>query len=344
MWRVGLRDLLHRKRRFVVAVLATAIAFGLAMLLSGVLEHLERENQRVVSMFGADQFVVAEGGTGPFSTTRLVPVELVEAVRTSPGVVKATAFAQVRDVLKNKDINELGIEPGGLGWPAKLDGRHPEQSGEVVVDASLGYQEGDEVTLGGEPSTVVGTSHDTTYYFGQPSAFLPLGDFQARFLGGLPLATAVAMQGEANPLPAGTTAYSPAEALTDLNRPQKAGNQTIQIISMLLWIMAAGVVASMLYLSVIERTTELATCKAMGVSNRTLFSALALQGLLLALVSCAVGVLVALALGPTFPFPVEIPTSAYVTALVAAVVVGLVASLIGLRRTTRVEPALAFGA
>ena len=43
MWRVGLRDLLHRKRRFVVAVLATAIAFGLALLLSGVLEHLERE-------------------------------------------------------------------------------------------------------------------------------------------------------------------------------------------------------------------------------------------------------------------------------------------------------------
>jgi putative ABC transport system permease protein len=45
-----------------------------------------------------------------------------------------------------------------------------------------------------------------------------------------------------------------------------------------------------------------------------------------------------------FPFPVEIPTSAYLTAFGAAVVVGLLASLIGLRRTTRVDPALAFGA
>jgi putative ABC transport system permease protein len=344
MWRVGLRVLLHRKRRFVVAVLATAIAFGLALLLSGVLEHLERENRRVVSMFGADQFVVAEGGTGPFSTTRLVPAELVEAVRASPGVEEATAFAQVRDVLKDKDINVLGIEPCGLGWPTKVDGRLAEQPGEVVVDASLGYDEGDEVTLGGERSTVVGTSHQTTYYFGQPTAFLPLGDVQARFLGGLPLATAVAVQGEATALPPGTASYAPDEALVDLNRPQKAGNQTIQMISMLLWIMAAGVVASMLYLSVIERTTELATCKAMGVSNRTLYGALALQGLLLALAACGVGVLIALALAPMFPFPVEIPTSAYLTAFGAAVVVGLLASLIGLRRTTRVDPALAFGA
>jgi putative ABC transport system permease protein len=344
MWRVGLRDLLHRKRRFVVAVLATAIAFGLALLLSGVLEHLERENRRVISMFGADEFVVAEGGTGPFSTTQLVSPETVEAVRTSPGVVKATAFAQVRDVLKNKGVNVLGIEPGGLGWPTKVDGRLAEQPGEVVVDTSLGYDEGDEITLGGEPATVVGTSHDTTYFFGQPTAFLPLSDVQARFFGGLPLATAVAVQGDATALPDGTASYSPDEALADLNRPQEAGNQTIQIISMLLWIMAAGIVASMLYLSVMERTTELATCKAMGVSNRTLFSGLAMQGLLLALVACGFGVLVALALAPIFPFPVEIPTAAYVTALAAAIVVGLVASLIGVRRTTRVDPALAFGA
>ena len=343
MWRVGLHDLLHRKRRFVIAVLATAIAFGLALLLSGVLEHLKRENQRVVSMFGADAFVVAEGGTGPFSTTQLIPQDTVEAVRASPGVVKATAFAQVRDVLKDKDVNVLGIEPGGLGWPTKVDGRLAEQSGEVVVDTSLGYDIGDEIMLGGEPSTVVGRSHDTTYYFGQPTAFLPLGDVQARFLGGLPLATAVAVQGDPSAPPSGTAVYDPGEALTDLNRPQEAGNQTIQIISMLLWIMAAGVVASMLYLSVIERTTELATCKAMGVSTFTLFSALAVQGLLLALVACGIGVLVALALAPIFPFPVEIPAAAYITAVVAAIVVGLVASLIGLRRTTRVDPALAFG-
>jgi len=343
MWRVGVRDLLHRKRRFAIAVLATAIAFGLALLLSGVLEHLKRENRRVVTMFGADAFVVSEGGTGPFSTTQLIPQTTVDAVRSSAGITRATAFAQVRDVLKDKDVNVLGLEPRGLGWPVKVDGRQAQQPGEAVVDSTLGYHQGDQITLGGEPSTVVGVSHGTTYYFGQPTAFIPLADVQQRFLGGLPLATAVAVQGDPTALPAGTVKFTPAEALTDLNRPQEAGNQTIQIISTLLWIMAAGVVASMLYLSVIERTTELATSKAMGVRNRTLFSGLALQGLVLAVLSCAVGVLVALALAPIFPFPVEIPTSAYATAFIAAVVVGLLASLIGLRRTTSVDPALAFG-
>ena len=44
-----------------------------------------------------------------------------------------------------------------------------------------------------------------------------------------------------------------------------------------------------------------------------------------------------------FPLAIEIPTSAYVTLFIVGVVVGLVASLVGLRKTTRVDPALAFG-
>ena len=77
--------------------------------------------------------------------------------------------------------------------------------------------------------------------------------------------------------------------------------------------MAAGIIASMLYLAVIERSTDLATSKAMGVSNGTLFGGLALQGMVLALLATAVGAVLALLIAPAFPFPVEIPTSAYVT-------------------------------
>ena len=70
----------------------------------------------------------------------MAAADLVAAVRASPGVEEATAFAQVRDVLKNKDVNVLGIEPGGLGWPTKVDGRLAEQPGEVVVDAETTWQ------------------------------------------------------------------------------------------------------------------------------------------------------------------------------------------------------------
>ena len=162
------------------------------------------------------------------------------------------------------------------------------------------------------------------------------------FLAGQPLATAIAVDGTVASPPPGSVIFTPDDAVRDLDRPMKAGTQTIAIISGLLWIMAAGVVASMLYLSVTERSTDLATSKAMGVTNRSLFGGLALQGFVLALSACALGAVLALLLAPVFPLAIEIPTSAYVTLAIVGVVVGLVASLIGLRKTTRVDPALAF--
>jgi putative ABC transport system permease protein len=343
VWRVAVKDLLHRRRRFVASVLATSIAFALALLLAGTEEHLKRESVRIVDLFAADSFVVASGGTGPFSTTRLVPMDVADGLRADQAVTAADPFVQARDVLDDRDVNVLGLTPGGAGWPQAVRGELPAGAGEVVVDEVLGHEIGERIVLGGQDAVVVGTSRDTTYYFAQPTVFARIDDVQQAFLAGQPYATAIAVRGAPASAPSGTTTYSSDDAVRDLDRPMKSGTETIRIISGLLWLMAAGVVASMLYLAVTERTTDLATAKAMGVTNRTLFGGLALQGLVLALAASAIGAGLALLISPVFPFPVEIPAAAFVTLIAVGVVVGLVASLVGLRRTIRVDPALAFG-
>ena len=80
MWRVGLFDLLHRRRRFVLAVIATSLAFGLSLLMAGTIAHLGNETDRIVALFKADRFVVADGGTGPFTTTRLLPASVAQGI------------------------------------------------------------------------------------------------------------------------------------------------------------------------------------------------------------------------------------------------------------------------
>ena len=60
--------------------------------------------------------------------------------------------------------------------------------------------------------------------------------------------------------------------------------------------MAAGIVATMVYLTALERSRDIAVLKAMGTPNRTLFGGMAVQGLALALAACVVGALVSLAL------------------------------------------------
>ena len=336
-------DLVHRRRRFVLAVFATSIAFGLSLLMAGTIHHLHNETDRLVALFQADQFVVADGGTGPFTTTRLVPESVAAVVARRGGVERADAFLQARDTLKGKDVNVLGVVPSGLGAPAVTHGRGLRDTGDAVVDDTLGYHIGDRVLVGGARRTVVGTSHDTTYYFGQPTVFLPVHDVEKSFLHGQPLVSAIAVRGRVGTAPAGSRVLALDAVRRDLNRPQKSGNQTVQIFNTLLWLMAAGIVATMVYLTALERGRDIAVFKAMGTSNRTLFTDMAVQGLVLAIAACIVGALVSLGLERIMPFGVETPMSAYGVVLVVGVVVGLLAAVVGLRRAVHVDPALAFG-
>lgn len=342
MWRVGVKDLLYRRWRFVVSMLATSIAFALALVLAGVAEHLGLETKRVVALFGADSFVVSTGGSGPFSTTHLLSTAVADELRADPGVFRADPFIQARDTLKGRDVNVLGLTLGGAGWPRVRSGRLPLASGEVVIDSTLRYRLGDTVALGSWTAQVVGTSSETTYYFGMPTVFGVISDVQRGFLAGQPYATAIAVRGEPVAIPPGARQFTPRQAVIDLDRPQRESLQTIQIINLLLWLMAGGVIASMLYLSVLERRIDLATCKAIGVSNITLFGGLALQGVVLALAASCTGAVLASLLAPLFPFTIEIPGSAYIALFVAGNAVGLLAALIGLRRTSHIDPALAF--
>jgi putative ABC transport system permease protein len=336
-------DLLHRRRRFVLAVFATSIAFGLSLLMAGTVKHLKNETTRIVALFGADQFVVADGGTGPFTTTRLVPDSVATSIAREPGITRADPFLQARDTLKGKDVNVLGVVPGGLGAPAVTHGRGLRDSGDVVVDDTLGYHVGDRILVGGAERTVVGTSHDTTYYFGQPTVFMPVRDVEAGFLRGQPLVSAIAVRGRVSAPPPGTRVLAIDAVRKDLNRPQKSGDQTVEIFNTLLWLMAAGIVATMVYLTALERARDIAVFKAMGTSNRTLFTDMAVQGLVLALAACVVGALISLGLARVMPFGVETPTSAYGIVLLVGIVVGLLAATVGLRRAVKIDPALAFG-
>jgi putative ABC transport system permease protein len=63
---------------------------------------------------------------------------------------------------------------------------------------------------------------------------------------------------------------------------------------------------------------------------------------LTSLLAAALAVAMANLLRPAFQIPVDITLNAYMTLPVVAVVVGMLASVVALRRVLRVDPALAF--
>ena len=61
----------------------------------------------------------------------------------------------------------------------------------------------------------------------------------------------------------------------------------------LLWIVAAVIIGSVVYLSALERQRDFAVLKAIGMSNRTLLASLALQAVLVALGAVALAAIIA---------------------------------------------------
>ena len=103
-----------------------------------------------------------------------------------------------------------------------------------------------------------------------------------------------------------------------MRRPMASGLQTIDFINALLWLIAAGIIGSIVYLSALERTRDFAVMKATGAGNGPLLAGLALQALVLSAASAAVAVVLARPLKAGFPFSIDIPSSAYVILLVVA--------------------------
>ncbi|HTK16181.1 MAG TPA: ABC transporter permease [Acidimicrobiia bacterium] len=343
---VSLRDLQWRLRRFIIGVLATGLVFAIALLISGIDSSFQNEAKRAVAAFRADQWVVAEQAFGPFTSSNLVSDSVAGEISKLPGVRAASPVGILHATMRvpsTVDLNLISVVPGGVGSPVATEGRSLRANGEAVVDKSLGVGLGKTLRLAGVPYKIVGRTSGLRFNAGTPAVFITVHDAEKLILGGLALSSAIILKGHLAKAPKGLKIMSNAEVLTDLRRPLKKATSTISFLRVLLWIIAAGIIGSVLYLQALERTRDFAVFKATGVSSRSLLYGIALQAIVLAALSAAAALLIEWALAPTMDLAVEVPASAYIALPIVAVVVGLIASLFGLRRAVMVDPALAFG-
>ena len=342
MWLIPLRDLQWRRRRFAIAVVATGVVFGLALLLSGVSTSFDNEIRRTVDSFHADSWLVSEGGFGPFTGPTPFPAARVADVRNLEGVSRAEPVAILRATTttpSTRNVNVIGVAGEGLGEVGGTRLRH----GEAVADGSLGLHAGDRLDLNGTDFRVANVTHGLSYFAGIPNVSVPLADAQRLGFGGRPLATALVVQGRPTSLPAGLALLTNHDVEVDLGRPVHQAKQTIGLIRALLWAVAAGIIGAMVYLSTLERIRDIAVLKAIGVSTRSLVVGLVVQAVLLALAAAALAVVLELAMAPAAAMSVEVSGFDLLLLPLVAVAVGTLASLVALRRAVTIDPALAFG-
>ena len=347
MLTAALRDLQWRKRRFVIAIVGTGLVFAMTLVLTGLANGFRVEAGRTVDSLGLDAFVIKSGAAGPFVGSAPFALTDLEKVARSPGVTVAVptvyGTTTIPDRGSSRNVNVFGVPEMGPGMPAVSEGRVPANPAEIAVSSTMKRGVGQDLEIGSRTLRIVGIVNDSTVLARQANVFLTVAGAQQLLFSGQPLITSIGIRGTLARAPDGYRVVDRAGAVEDLVRPLKGARTSISLMAGLLWVVAALIVGSMIYVSALERVRDFAVFKAVGVSTRSIMAGLALQAVVVALLAAVLGGIVSVLLGPLFPMRVDIPTLAFVLLPVIAVVIGLLASVAGLRRAVTVDPAVAFG-
>jgi putative ABC transport system permease protein len=343
----ALRDLQWRRRRFVIAIIGTGMVFAMTLVLTGLSNGFRAEARHTVDSLGTETYLIKAGAVGPFLGSAMFSATEAQAVARVPGVESAIPLVFAQEALQDRgtsqNVNVFGVPTDGPGMPTMAAGRAPSSPGEIAISNTLRHAVGDDVEIGSRTVHIVGLVDKSTALAGQVNAFLTVEGAQQVLFSGQPLISAVGLRGTAAEIPDGYRIVGHDAAINDLLRPLQKAILAISYLAILLWAIAALIVGSLIYLSALERTRDFAVFKAVGLPTSWVFAGLALQAVIVAVVAAVLGGVLSLALAPMFPIPVVIPLSAFFLLPGIAVVIGLLASLMGLRRAVTVDPALAFG-
>jgi putative ABC transport system permease protein len=344
---ITISDLFYRRRQFLIAILGAALVFAMTLLMSGLAAGFGVEITQTVKGFHADSWVVKTGSSGRIVSLAPFPEGVAGPVAGVPGVVRATPVvvvpqtAQVHGALEQ--VNLIGSPAGSAPGRQRLtSGRLVAAPGEAVVDSRLGVGVGSRVRVADRPFAVVGVTSDRTLLGGIPNMYVGLRDAQVSAFEGARIISAVVVTGVPTALPPDLHALTNGQ-IEEASRQQMAtAISSINNSKLFMWLIAAVIVASLVYVTALERTRDFAVLKALGASSGKLFMGLALQAMLVALIAAAFAVVLAQFMTGVFKQPIDFPLSAYVVLPLSAIIVGLLSSLIALRRAVAADPAKAF--
>lgn len=344
MLRITARDLQFRLRRFLIAIAVTGLVFAIAVAIDGIKQTISSEPASLVRSFSADVWVVPQGSTGVFTTTALLPAAAVEELRRTPGVESAepvvAAFTTITSG-ERRNANVIGFDLDA-GSHRLVEGRAARSVDEAVIGAGLDLGLGERLETTSGSFTVVGRVEGLRYNGGTPTVVLSVEGAQRALLGGLEVVMGVAVQGDPVTLPTGSATTTDDLAIADLRLTLESASSTIDFVAFLTWLIAAGVIGAIVYLTAIERSRDFAVLRATGSPNRLIVGGLMLQSLFVSVVSAALAVPIAAVLRFGMPMPVTLSGHSVLRIIVVGIVVGIAASLAAVRRALTTDPALAF--
>lgn len=357
------RELRRRPGRFAAATAILFLLGSLLLLLSGLVEGLNANNDGLLRSQSADLIVFSATSEESIPQS-LVPADTVAAIAATDGVTATGSLGLVqlggrlpdaapRDLI---DVVVVGYDRPFAGLPDSMP------DGDAWVDSTLrdrGVRVGAVIEVGAArtPLRVAGFADDVGFQTqptmlvssaslrevvaaNKPDAVLPEGSTQVVVVDtSTPAATARAID-EATGSTSTVTRAAAADAIPD------TGGGVLQQIIGLTVVIAAAVVALFFALLTGERVGLYGVLKAIGARNRSIFAAVITQAVVLSLIAGVIASVVAIVFQAALPadsIPFTLTPARVGTSLALLLLASVLGASFSLRRVLRIDPASAIG-
>ncbi|QDU82570.1 FtsX-like permease family protein [Polystyrenella longa] len=183
---LALKDIRHSSGRFALTAVGIGMLLMVVMGMGGIYRGVVEDATLLIDRVGADLWVVQRNTRGPFAEQSRVSSNLVYRAAAVPGVQSSREFVY-HTIQRQRNGKPLRIAVLGLSWPTDKGGWLSLTAGrtlgqahyEVIADETLGLKIGEQLTLGKEKYTVVGTTNNMISSGGDGIAFFTVTDAQA---------------------------------------------------------------------------------------------------------------------------------------------------------------------
>lgn len=369
MTNIAWRNLAGERTRFLISVAGVAFSVVLVVILRALYWGVIAEATRYVRTTGADLWVAQEGTPGDFLQSRsILPTTVQSRIEAVSGVGHVAPLLSrpvgLRLNGREADLFLLGVAPGSdVGWPAAVrqGGRLPAP-GTIVIDKvfakNFDVKAGDRLPIGPygmEVAAVVGGGNAFAYQFAwanlaDVATIAGVDGFVSYYLVNAGTAGATEL---ARLIPAqvpGTQVFAGTE-LADRNADnlREGFLPILWVLVIVAFVVGTAIIGLIIYTATLEKSREYGVLKAIGFSNRRLYSVVFQQSLLAAMAGFLLGCVLSTVLGPAIErivpvFVTDIRWGDILFAGVGALGMAGLASFIPARPVARLDPAEVFRA
>ncbi len=380
MINLAYKDISHSLGKFLVTAIGVGALLGIVIIMIGVYRGMIFDAKVLVDDIKADIWIVQQDTLGPFAQTSKVHEDLKNQIAYQDGIKHAEAITFQTFQMENKygdfKVMLVGYDPFGkisvIEKTKLIEGRVlQKQHFEIVVSQKTNYKLGEYIQLGRDMFKVVGITTDTVSNGGDYLIFTSLkdaailqftytnerirSDDKRGIKGGNPyLVNAiiaktkdgynvkkVALNIEKTTHKKVFTKDEQIDLL--LQKVIKKSSKQIGMFTAILIIVSVIIIALIIYTMTLEKIKEISILKLIGIANFTISKMIIQETVILGIFAFISGNIFANVISVGFPKRIVLLTSDAFALFLVILIASIFASLFGIYKVIKTDPAQAIG-